>query len=76
MCGLCSCCPTACPACYNLVQDRVNDYRGQLEQLEDLINNIGNNPELVNDEDFERRLMQLDGELNRTIAEAENASGK
>ena len=67
--------PIACPACYNLVQDRVDEHRDRLKDLSDLINNIGNNPDLVNDEDFERRLRQLDGELNRTIAEAEDAAG-
>ena len=66
----------ACPACYNLVQDRVNEHRGKLQDLEDLINNIGSDPELVNDEDFERRLKELDAELNATIAAAQNASGK
>ena len=66
----------ACAACYNLVQDRVNDHRDKLQKLEDLINNVGINPEIVNDEEFEKRLAELDEELDVTITEAEKAAGR
>ncbi|XP_038046444.1 laminin subunit gamma-1-like [Patiria miniata] len=62
-----------CPACYTLVQDRVNDHRDKLEQLEELINNVGNNPDIVNDAEFEKRLAELEEDLDNTMTDAEEA---
>ena len=65
----------ACPACYDLVQDRVNAHRDKLQQLEDLINNVGNNPDIVNDAEFEKRLAELEEDLDNTMIDAEEAAG-
>ncbi|XP_022105755.1 laminin subunit gamma-1-like [Acanthaster planci] len=63
-----------CPACYDLVQDRVSAHRDKLQQLEDLINNVGNNPEIVNDAEFEKRLAELEEDLDNTMIDAEEAA--
>ena len=67
----------ACPACYNLVQDRVNDHREDLRKLADLINNATNIPSgtPLNDKDFEKKLAQLEEDLDETIVAAKSAEG-
>ena len=65
----------ACPECYNLVRDGVNDHRQNLDDFLNKIENFLRNPEVVNDEEFEEKLKELEGQLNRTIDEARQASG-
>ncbi|XP_033642862.1 laminin subunit gamma-1-like [Asterias rubens] len=68
----------ACPACYNLVQDRVNDHREDLRKLADLINNATNIPSgtPLNDKDFEKKLAQLEEDLDETIVAAKSAEAQ
>ena len=54
-----------CPACYNLVQDAVDDIRQGLIDLGDTLKNINENPNVADDEEFTN---QLDA-LNKNIME-------
>nr|XP_002731086.2 PREDICTED: laminin subunit gamma-1-like [Saccoglossus kowalevskii] len=65
----------ACPACYDLVQDKVDEHRKKLNELRDLIDNIGSNPEAINDEDFEKRLKEVNDTINQLLKEAKMAAG-
>ncbi|PIK42259.1 putative laminin subunit gamma-1 [Apostichopus japonicus] len=62
-----------CPDCYSLVQDKVNEHRQKLEDLKNLLQNIGENPEVVNDVNFEKQLKALEAELDVAVVEAERA---
>ncbi|XP_035684796.1 laminin subunit gamma-1-like isoform X3 [Branchiostoma floridae] len=64
-----------CPACYGLVQDKVDDHREKLRQLRDLINNVGVNPDLINDQKFEERLKQVEELAKDLLNEARKAAG-
>lgn len=48
-----------CPACYNLVQDAVNNHRKYLEQLEKVLRDINKNNSVINDKDFEQKLKEV-----------------
>ena len=54
-----------CPACYNLVQDAVDEIRQGLIDLGDTLKNINENPNVADDEQFTN---QLDA-LNKNIME-------
>ncbi|XP_071820320.1 laminin subunit gamma-1-like isoform X1 [Apostichopus japonicus] len=62
-----------CPDCYSLVQDKVNAHRQKLEDLKNLLQNIGENPEVVSDVNFEKQLKALEAELDVAVVEAERA---
>ncbi|KAI8518409.1 biological adhesion [Branchiostoma belcheri] len=64
-----------CPACYGLVQDKVDEHREKLRQLRDLINNVGVNPDLINDQKFEERLKQVEELAKDLLNEARKAAG-
>lgn len=65
-----------CPDCYSLVQDKVNAHRQKLEDLKNLLQNIGENPEVVSDVNFEKQLKALEAELDVAVVEAERAISK
>lgn len=64
-----------CPACYNLVQERVTIHRHKLNELRILIKNIGDNPQAVNDTDFRRRMSAVNDTVNELLRDARNAIG-
>ena len=53
----------ACPTCYGLVQDAVNEHRSELQGLEDMINRTGELPQ--DNQNNAQFLRELD-ELNNT----------
>lgn len=64
---------TDCPACYNLVQDRVNIFRKNLEELKLLIANIGDHPQAINDTDFVRRIREVNASVTDLLDDARRA---
>jgi len=58
-----------CDDCYNLVRDAANNHRRSLEDLDQLLEKIGNDPEPL-DNRFEMRLRQLQQTVTATLAEA------
>ena len=55
-----------CPVCYNLVQAEVDRHRHNLAQLDDLLQQIAENPQPVG-EDFERQLRDLEVKIKLTL---------
>lgn len=64
-----------CPACYSLVQDRVNIHRGKISELRELIENIGRNPGKINDTDFRHRMSEVNDTVNLLVQDARRAVG-
>ncbi|KAF6021666.1 LanB2 [Bugula neritina] len=56
-------CPD-CPACYNLVQDAVNDIRQSLTNLSDTLKSINDNPDAVDDAEFTAQLKEIEDRVN------------
>lgn len=65
-----------CPPCYNLVQEAVNDHRGKLQELSELLESIDKNPQLVNDLDFEKKLREVMGRVDDLLRDALQAGGE
>ena len=65
-----------CPACYNLVQEKVNIHRQKLSDLENLIINIGNNPSAFNDTQFLSYMNQVNDSVVMLLDEARGAVSK
>jgi len=64
-----------CPACYNLVQDAVATHRENLRKLENVLKDINNNPTVINDEQFERKLKEVQSFVNELETTAKLATG-
>ncbi|PSN35327.1 Laminin subunit gamma-1, partial [Blattella germanica] len=64
-----------CPACYNLVQSAVNAHRAKLEQLQSVLRDIANNPTVISDEDFEKKLKDVQAIVDRLWNEAKHGAG-
>ena len=64
-----------CPACYNLVQDAVDGHRDQLRELSSQLERIVNNPTVVADVDFDRKLAEVQQRVDRIWEEARENSG-
>ncbi|NWX38192.1 LAMC1 protein, partial [Notiomystis cincta] len=62
-----------CPACYRLVKDKVVEQRQRLQELENLIGNLGTREDTVTDEAFEERLRQAEREVNELLHEAQKS---
>lgn len=63
-----------CPPCYSLVQERVNIHRGKLRELNNLILNIGNDPDAFNDTQFTEQIGKVNDSINILLNEARGAS--
>lgn len=61
-----------CPACYRLVKDKVADHRVKLQELENLIANLGTGDEMVTDQAFEDRLKEAEREVMDLLREAQD----
>ncbi|XP_013970599.2 laminin subunit gamma-1 [Canis lupus familiaris] len=61
-----------CPACYRLVKDKVADHRVKLQELENLIANLGTGEEVVTDQAFEDRLKEAEREVMDLLREAQD----
>ncbi|KAJ9596346.1 hypothetical protein L9F63_012621, partial [Diploptera punctata] len=64
-----------CPACYNLVQNAVNVHRAKLEELEKVLLDIANNPTVISDEDFEKKLKDVQDIVDRLWKDAKQGAG-
>ncbi|XP_014218984.1 laminin subunit gamma-1 isoform X2 [Copidosoma floridanum] len=64
-----------CPACYNLVQDAVNEHRGRLAELEDTLRKIKSNPTVINEEGFKQKLREVQERVNELLELAKSATG-
>ncbi|KFR14673.1 Laminin subunit gamma-1, partial [Opisthocomus hoazin] len=62
-----------CPACYRLVKDKVTEQRERLQELENLIANLGTGEETVTDQAFEERLKQAERDVTELLQEAQNS---
>ncbi|XP_066548014.1 laminin subunit gamma-1 [Amia ocellicauda] len=62
-----------CPSCYSLVKDKVNEQRRKLQELENLIDNLGSNQETVSDKVFEDRLKEAERAIMNLLQEAQNS---
>ncbi|CAM1303920.1 LAMC3 (predicted), partial [Pycnogonum litorale] len=64
-----------CPACYNLVQDAVNEHRAKLSELSELLDNINKNPSIIDDKDFEAKLKEVMIRVDELLSDAQRAAG-
>ncbi|KAL8178112.1 UNVERIFIED_CONTAM: Laminin subunit gamma-1 [Gekko kuhli] len=61
-----------CPACYRLVKDKVAEQRERLQELENLIANLGTGDETITDQAFEDRLKEAEREVTDLLRNAQN----
>ncbi|KAL7984791.1 hypothetical protein Chor_003361 [Crotalus horridus] len=61
-----------CPACYRLVKDKVEEQRGRLRDLENLIANIGTGDDIITDQAFEDRLKEIEREVMDLLRDAQS----
>ena len=61
-----------CPPCYDLVQDHVNILRRQIKELQDIITNIGDNPQAINDTDFRAKMSAVNESVFHLWTDARN----
>jgi len=64
-----------CPDCYNLVRDAVNEHREKLDKLVELLSNITDNPHIINDVDFERKLTEVQQRVDQLWNDAKKGAG-
>ncbi|GLH05167.1 Netrin-A [Gryllus bimaculatus] len=64
-----------CPECYNLVQDAVNAHREKLKDLRDLLNKISSSPVVLNDEEFDRKIVEVEAIVNELWNNAKEGTG-
>jgi len=64
-----------CPACYNLVQSAANDHRAKLQELERVLSNIASNPTVISDQDFEKKLKDVQGFVEGLWNDAKQGAG-
>ncbi|KAH0618288.1 hypothetical protein JD844_017344, partial [Phrynosoma platyrhinos] len=60
-----------CPACYRLVKDKVAEQRERLQELENLIANIGTGDETITDQAFEDRLKEAEKDVMDLLRDAQ-----
>lgn len=65
-----------CPVCYNLVQEHVRILRRKLNELRIIIENIGDNPQAINDTDFRRKLLSVNELVVKLWQDAKKYTGK
>ncbi|XP_078499309.1 laminin subunit gamma-1 [Lissotriton helveticus] len=62
-----------CPACYRLVKDKVMEQREKLQDLENLIANLGTGEETVTDQAFEERLKDAEMAIMDLLRDAQES---
>ncbi|CAI9596610.1 unnamed protein product [Staurois parvus] len=62
-----------CPACYRLVKDKVIDQREKLQELEELLKNLGTGDETVTDQGFEERLREAEKAVSDLLIDAQGS---
>lgn len=64
-----------CPACYNLVQDAVNEHRQKLYKFLNVLQAISENPTVIEDVEFEAKLKALNEKVNIVLEDAKSSTG-
>lgn len=64
-----------CPACYNLVQDAVNEHRQKLSKFLSVLQDISENPTVIEDVEFEAKLKALNEKVNIVLEDAKSSTG-
>lgn len=64
-----------CPSCYNLVQDAVNDHRNKLQTFKNVLQEISENPTVIEDIEFEAKLKALNEKVNIVLEDAKSSTG-
>ncbi|XP_054274289.1 laminin subunit gamma-1-like isoform X2 [Macrosteles quadrilineatus] len=64
-----------CPACYNLVQDAVDKHRGNLKHLNSVLKEIQDNPTVIDDVDFDKKLHVVQEYVEDLWRDARDATG-
>ncbi|KAM4642244.1 laminin subunit gamma-1 [Discoglossus pictus] len=62
-----------CPACYRLVKDKVIEQREKLQELEELLKNLGTGDETVTDQAFEERLREAEKAVSDLLQDAQSS---
>lgn len=66
---------TDCPVCYNLIQANVGILRQKISELRLVLENIHNNPSVVDDADFRRKLEEVNHAVIRLWQDAKRYTG-
>lgn len=64
-----------CPACYNLVEDAVQNHRNKLNDLQRILKDIANSPTTTDDVDFESRLAEVQNSVDKLHRDAKSGAG-
>lgn len=64
-----------CPVCYNMIQQNVNILRRKINELRLIIQNIHQNPGVVDDTDFKRKLYEMNNLVIRLWQDAKKYTG-
>lgn len=64
-----------CDTCYKIVRLGYEHHQAELNKLKDYINNLENNPDIINNENFRRQLLDLISRVNNLLRQAETAQG-
>ncbi|KAG9483073.1 hypothetical protein GDO78_009165 [Eleutherodactylus coqui] len=62
-----------CPACYRLVKDKVMEQREKLQELEELLKNLGTAGDIVTDQGFEERLRDAEKAVSDLLLDAQGS---
>lgn len=62
-----------CPACYRLVKDKVIEQREKLQELEELLKNLGTGDDAVTDQGFEERLRDAEKAVSDLLLDAQGS---
>ncbi|KAJ8934790.1 hypothetical protein NQ318_023168, partial [Aromia moschata] len=65
-----------CPDCYNLVQRAAKSHNEKLDKLNEILDEIEQQPTVITDEDFPRELKTLTEEIQSMYARVENILGE
>ncbi|XP_037977855.2 laminin subunit gamma-1 [Plutella xylostella] len=64
-----------CPACYNLVQEAVDQHRQELKELDEILSKISKAPTVVENADFDNELRRVRAEIEQLVADATAEEG-
>lgn len=64
-----------CPPAYNLVQDAIHEHQDKLMKLQNVLNEIKNNPTVIDGSDFEKKLQKVQNRVNELLETAKTGIG-
>ena len=67
--------PSDCPPCYKLVQEHITILRVKINELRVIIENIGENPQAINDTDFRMKMAAVNASVVALWQDARDAIG-